>query len=73
MVTGADEFIAFQAHNQTSYETHPDYYCVECKIRYNARPGGRCGPCISKDPEYQQMLLFGPRRARQQKRPEYPT
>jgi hypothetical protein len=45
----SEEFLAFQAHNQTRYETHPQYYCVECKIRYNARDGGRCGPCIGKD------------------------
>lgn len=43
-----EEFIAFQAYNQTRYETHPQYYCVDCKIRYNARDGGRCGPCLSK-------------------------
>lgn len=45
----SDAFIDFQNHNQTRYETHPQYYCVECKIRYNARDGGRCGPCIGKD------------------------
>lgn len=43
-----DEFIAFQAHNQVRYETHPEYYCVACKIRYNARDGGMCGPCLGE-------------------------
>lgn len=42
----SEEFIAFQAYNQTRIETHPDYYCPRCKIRYNARDGALCGPCV---------------------------
>lgn len=68
-----DEFIAFQAHNQLTYEKDPEHYCVECTIRFSARPGGRCGPCISRDPAYQQMLMFAPRRTRRKGGPEYPT
>lgn len=65
----SDEFIAFQAHNQTRYETHPQYYCVDCKIRYNARDGGRCGPCLSKIPE----SMASPRRAgTRPASPQYP-
>lgn len=63
----SDAFIAFQAHNQTRYETHPNYYCVQCKIRYNARDGGRCGPCIGRDQPAQD------RRGRPLLPPEYPT
>jgi hypothetical protein len=63
----SDAFIAFQAHNQTSYATHPQYYCVDCKIRYNARDGGRCGPCIGKDVPIQ--IRHG---RRVQSPPEYP-
>lgn len=44
----SEAFIAFQAHNGTTYATHPEYYCVVCHIRYNARPQGLCGPCIGK-------------------------
>lgn len=42
------EFIAFQAHNQTRIATHPQYYCGRCRIRYNARDGGLCGPCLGE-------------------------
>lgn len=64
----SDEFIAFQAYNQTRYETHPQYYCPRCRIRYNARDGALCGPCIGEiDPD---ELA---RRRRRRERPEYPT
>jgi hypothetical protein len=45
----SEEFVAFQAYNGTTVETHPHYYCVTCRIRYNARDGGRCGPCIGRE------------------------
>jgi len=57
----SDEYIAFQDWNQTRYETHPDSYCVACTIRYNARPGGKCGPCIgaeAKAKEAKALPLF---------------
>jgi hypothetical protein len=64
----SEEFIAFQAYNQTSYRTHPHYYCVRCTIRYNARDGGLCGPCIAEtDPDE-----VGRRRRRRQP-VEYPS
>lgn len=44
----SEEFIDFQRYNQTRYETHPHYYCVRCQIRYNARDGGMCGPCLGE-------------------------
>jgi len=51
----SDEFIAFQAYNQTRYRSHPQYYCVRCTWRYNARDGGLCGPCIAATDEVGQM------------------
>jgi len=65
----SDAFIAFQNHNATRYETHPQYYCVECTIRYNTRDGGRCGPCIGahEPPEIQPR-----RRLAHRPPPEYP-
>lgn|SRR5262245_2853717 len=55
-----EEFIAFQAHNQTTYEKNPRYYCVRCRIRYNARDGGMCGPCLGEleQAELKQTPLF---------------
>lgn len=51
----SDEFIAFQAYNQTTFASHPRYYCVRCQARYNARDGGLCGPCIAATDEVGQM------------------
>jgi hypothetical protein len=45
-----DEFIAFQEYATQTPETHPEYFCVQCKVRQNARPGGRCGRCIRDAP-----------------------
>ena len=50
-----DEFIAFQAYNQTTFASHPRYYCVRCQARYNARDGGLCGPCIAATDEVGRM------------------
>jgi len=72
-----DEFIAFQAHNQTRYATHPEYYCVRCHIRYNARDGGMFCHCIgeTETQEQQATSLFGPDAPAplQPVLPEYPT
>lgn len=67
----SDEFIAFQAHNQVTYATHPDYYCPVCTIRYNDRPGNRCGPCQGK---LQAIDAHGRRKNRRvPSQTEYPT
>ena len=48
-----DAFIAFQAYATQTPETDPDYFCVQCRVRQNARVGGRCGRCIrDAPPEY---------------------
>lgn len=69
----SEEFIEFQAHNGTTYLTHPEYYCVACRIRYNAREGGMCGPCIGREQALaaRQTALFDDVPT-QPRLPEYP-
>jgi hypothetical protein len=71
----SDEFIAFQSYNGTTYEKNPEYYCVRCRIRYNARAGGLCGPCIGQlaRPAPAQAPLFDDAPQPQPTLPEYPT
>jgi hypothetical protein len=45
-----DAFVAFQNYATQTPETHPHYFCVQCRIRQNARDGGRCGRCIRDAP-----------------------
>jgi hypothetical protein len=46
----SEAFVDFQNYATQTPETHPRYFCVQCKIRHNARDGGRCGRCIRDSP-----------------------